>query len=565
VRALLASLVLAAVIATGAPSAQAAERIHYVAPVPGRVVDEWRPPAQRFGAGNVGIDLDARPGDPVRASAAGEVTFAGPIGGRSHVVILHPDGLRTTYAFLESATVGRGRQVAEGDVVGTASGPVHFGVRDGDRYLDPTALLANEVEVHLVPERDRRPLSERDERSAVVRFVSGIWRGGAAAAGWVAGEAADVVGLAWLASEQAARFGWDYVQTELQRIGRIAVLLEYYTSLPAEWLAVLGRMAEYRKAQSGCTPRGDAPAKPVGRRIAVLVGGFGSSSDEASIADLDTGALGYADGDVARFSYRGGQVAGGRGMRGIARSDYDEADANADLRTSARRLRELLEDIRIAHPGVPVDVIGHSQGGVVARAALAGAEANDPRLASVASLITIGAPHHGADLATGAQWLGTSTSGTLSLAGAEAGFGLDADATAIGQLAETSSFIRELNAAHVPPGIRFTSIASSGDLLVPAVHSAVGEAVDVLVPDPPGLGVHLGLPGTDAVEREVALALAGMGPTCRRITGAFLQSLGASVVEDALGGGLGGVAHWVDARLRTKPALDVAGTEPVPR
>jgi len=56
----------------------------------------------------------------VRAAADGEVTFAGQVGGSHHVVVLHADGLRTSYSFLDTVAVHRGDHVVQGDVVGTS-------------------------------------------------------------------------------------------------------------------------------------------------------------------------------------------------------------------------------------------------------------------------------------------------------------------------------------------------------------------------------------------------------------------------------------------------------------
>lgn len=126
----------------------------YRPPVPGPVIDPFRPPATPWGPGNRGLDLAARPGEAVRAAAGGTVTFAGQVGGVLYVVVLHPDGVRTTYGRLATVTVGAGETVRSGDTVGTAAGPVHFGARLGDRYLDPALLLGpHRIVAVLVPGR----------------------------------------------------------------------------------------------------------------------------------------------------------------------------------------------------------------------------------------------------------------------------------------------------------------------------------------------------------------------------------------------------------------------------
>ncbi|MEZ0163887.1 murein hydrolase activator EnvC [Kineococcus sp. LSe6-4] len=102
----------------------------------------------RYDAGHRGVDLAAAGGTPVVAVAAGQVTFAGPVAGRGVVVVAHPDGLRTTYEPVE-AGVRAGQPVAAGALLGTVAAQpahcpaacLHLGVRRGETYLDPLALL----------------------------------------------------------------------------------------------------------------------------------------------------------------------------------------------------------------------------------------------------------------------------------------------------------------------------------------------------------------------------------------------------------------------------------------
>src|SRR5256885_5106247 len=122
----------------------------WLAPVDGPVVRAFQAPAFAYGPGHRGIDFAAPPGTPVRASGDGVVAFAGSVAGSLHVVVAHDGNLRTTYAFLAGIGVRAGDRVARGQVVGTAgsTGPehdaegLHFGVRLGDRYVDPQRLFA---------------------------------------------------------------------------------------------------------------------------------------------------------------------------------------------------------------------------------------------------------------------------------------------------------------------------------------------------------------------------------------------------------------------------------------
>ncbi len=96
-----------------------------------------------------GIDIGAPAGTPVRAPAAGSVSFAGtvPTGGKT-ITIRTADGYAVTLQHLGSYSVSTGGDVAEGAAiasVGEAADPfVYLGVRragEEDGYVDPLGLL----------------------------------------------------------------------------------------------------------------------------------------------------------------------------------------------------------------------------------------------------------------------------------------------------------------------------------------------------------------------------------------------------------------------------------------
>jgi murein DD-endopeptidase MepM/ murein hydrolase activator NlpD len=127
--------------------------VTYGPPVDAPVLDPFRPPATPFGPGNRGLEYDSAPGSPVRAAAAGEVTFAGAVARRRYVTLLHADGVRTTYGPLAAIRPGIGDTVAAGSIVGTTTGPLLWTARIGDAYVDPAVLLAasGHDRVRLVP------------------------------------------------------------------------------------------------------------------------------------------------------------------------------------------------------------------------------------------------------------------------------------------------------------------------------------------------------------------------------------------------------------------------------
>nr|WP_258314886.1 M23 family metallopeptidase [Streptomyces sp. Act143] len=113
------------------------------------VLRAFEPPPTAYARGHRGVDLAAPAGTPVRAVAAGRVSFAGRVAGKGVVSIdLTGTDLRTTYEPVR-ATVRKGAEVTPGEVVGTVEPTgshctamcVHWGLRRGDLYLDPLSLL----------------------------------------------------------------------------------------------------------------------------------------------------------------------------------------------------------------------------------------------------------------------------------------------------------------------------------------------------------------------------------------------------------------------------------------
>ncbi|AGP31018.1 M23 family metallopeptidase [Corynebacterium terpenotabidum] len=130
-------------------------------PVAGVVVSPADIPDKNWLPGHRGADLDAAPGDPVRASAAGTVRFAGSVAGTPTVSVDHGNGLRTTYEPVLTL-VRTGDLVGQGQIIGTLADTttlpetarretgLHWGAvlgsdggdsSDGERYIDPMTLL----------------------------------------------------------------------------------------------------------------------------------------------------------------------------------------------------------------------------------------------------------------------------------------------------------------------------------------------------------------------------------------------------------------------------------------
>jgi hypothetical protein len=538
-RALAACAVALVLVATAAPHrVAAAPPPTYVPPVDAPVADPFRPPDEPYGAGNRGLEYATPAGTEVRAAAAGVVTFAGLVAGTRHVTVRHPDGLRTTYSFLDLVDVVVGQQIRQGDIVGTTVGHLHLGARLGDAYLDPARLFdAVPDRAHLVPFDEPPGPGPSGERSAIRQLVGGVGRLATRLAGRVVDQALEGSGAtaAWLRAESG-----QLVRTAAHYLGRTSPGL-------AQLNLVLRGLEMWSRARASshrpCTAAGEPVPPPAERRAAILVAGLGSTSDSAAIDDLDTAPLGYDVPDVVRFSYAGGRTPDpSDAFTSIEATAYDPGATQGDLPGAGNRLADLVEAVAARAPGTPVDVYAHSQGGVVTRLALIelerrhGAAWIEERLGLVA---TLGTPHGGADLATAAYAAGSTRAGSLALDGLAAalGLGLDDDAPAVGQLAETSDLVAALRASPLPAGVDVVSIAARGDLVVPVPRTAAPGAVQVVVPVS-GVTAHDRLPGSPEAARELALALAGQPPGCRPFRSALVDQAvgeGISWAEDAAG------------------------------
>lgn len=154
-------------------------------PVPGvpEIVTPYAPPAERWNPGHRGVDVAAAAGSDILATAAGIVSFVGPVAGRNVLVIDH-GGVRTTYEPV-TATVPRGTRVRAGQVVGrldaghdcgrTGVTCVHIGLRQGDDYLEPVFVIGAENRVRLLPAGASAGIEQRaQERAAAAMAAAAV-------------------------------------------------------------------------------------------------------------------------------------------------------------------------------------------------------------------------------------------------------------------------------------------------------------------------------------------------------------------------------------------------------
>ena len=151
-------LVVVALLLWCAIDASVDARTCWRAPVAAPIADPFREPLCRWCPGNRGIEYATDPGDTVTAVASGTVTYSGTIAGRTYIVVAHADGKRATYGNLADRLHSRGDVVAVGAVVGHSAGALHFGLRDGDRYIDPAPFIGRMEGVpRLVPSDGSTP------------------------------------------------------------------------------------------------------------------------------------------------------------------------------------------------------------------------------------------------------------------------------------------------------------------------------------------------------------------------------------------------------------------------
>lgn len=128
----------------------------FISPVQGDIVVDYLDSYRHKSTGkrhlHRGIDIGARKGQVVVASADGTVSFVGrtPAGGGATISIVHARGVKTTYLNLERVKVVQGQKVSQGQEIGRigenkdASSDqthLHFGMIINGRYVDPKLFL----------------------------------------------------------------------------------------------------------------------------------------------------------------------------------------------------------------------------------------------------------------------------------------------------------------------------------------------------------------------------------------------------------------------------------------
>jgi murein DD-endopeptidase MepM/ murein hydrolase activator NlpD len=152
------AIAIASLVSVVVPSGPAFASGSWTWPVIGPVIRGFDPPDSPFGSGHRGIDIAAPVGTVVVAPAAGQVSFAGNVGGHLFVTVDHGGGLLSTCSYLSAILVRKGDVVVAGQPLGlSGSGhpgdvipSLHFGVRLNGEYVDPLDYLAPMSVVDLI-------------------------------------------------------------------------------------------------------------------------------------------------------------------------------------------------------------------------------------------------------------------------------------------------------------------------------------------------------------------------------------------------------------------------------
>jgi hypothetical protein len=503
-------------------------------PVAGGVARAFEPPRSRYGPGHLGVDFLAAPGTPVGAAGPGEVSFAGTVGGSLHVVVAHAGGLRTSYSFLAGVAVRRGQTVRAGTTLGTSGGTganhgrdvVHFGLRSGDTYVDPM-LLFGAVDlarvVHLAPTAEPFGYSVAEERRGL---LAGLQGGVSRVAGYAAAALDGALDLApevedalVAALTPAAELGELLADRSTERLRRTLAGLPPTTALGLAIAAGLV-LRTYWHERRDCDP--DAPPADgsggSGHR-ALLVAGIDSRLEAGSRSlDLPVERLGYRTDEVASFSYA---ADGG---------PYEREDTYAPLLVSSQRLGAQLRDAQRRHPGREVDLIAHSQGGVVVLAFLKLVyDPGDPSYPPLGRVVTLSSPLAGAPLATLAGAIRELP--VVGEAGADAVDALpdavplpELDSPAVVDLAEQSTLMDRLAAAPLPESVQLTTIGSLFDYVVPADRATAEGARHVIV-DAGAIDPHGAVLVDDDALRVVRAAIESRPVPCPSLRDVVRSSL----------------------------------------
>ncbi len=123
----------------------------FIWPLRGEIVSRFG--KKQGGQVNDGINIKAREGEPIRASADGIVVYSDDeISGYGNMVIIqHPGGYLTAYAHASELVVKKGDDVVKGQLIGFVgktgnvnTAQLHYSIRQNKRAVDPESVLVSD-------------------------------------------------------------------------------------------------------------------------------------------------------------------------------------------------------------------------------------------------------------------------------------------------------------------------------------------------------------------------------------------------------------------------------------
>lgn len=543
----------------------------FLPPVRGPAIQRFVAPANRFAAGHRGIDFGVPAATEVRAAGEGRVVFAGPVAlDGLFVTVSHGQGLQTTYSFLSERTVTAGDRLMRGQILGRSGNghpgegipSLHFGVRVRGEYVDPEAFLVDApTAIALVPFHETPEASPDNSRRVTRSRPARSSR-----------ENARSVDRAF------ARLGGVIARTlgrlrQLTTTGRQSNIGEGPASNPAHRSPTLaaGQIPD-RTVETGvgCTDaagtlaphiptpeqlrRGAKAPRAPNENLVIALAGVGSSTSRdvggqvrahAALYEADLSTLGFSPSSIFYFSYRGIERRPGAGPYRF-HAPYSKKDTLLPIQLAARKLDRQIQEIHRLYPDRKVDLVAHSQGGLVAQYFLERLYHPEQGKAIVDHFVSIATPHRGSDLAQLHRVLSRTGKGRIALTT------LDRIAVFIGlppptslpvsQMAEGSRFLRQLALEWRPSRVKTTTIAATFDLVVPGprtrLEGATHYTADLPFPtSASSLWAHSHLLQTKSAKQILYNALADIPSQCTRFRNFLAAAWGhvwSGVVEGAL-------------------------------
>ena len=302
---------------------------------------------------------------------------------------------------------------------------------------------------------------------------------------------------------------------------------------------------------------------PPNDNILVAVAGIGSSTSEgpdgikasASVYEGDWEQMGYKKGSVYHFSYKGIENRASNDEYAL-HAAYPKEETYKSIVLSARLLDRQIREIHRRYPDKKIDIVAHSQGGLVAQEYITRLYSPKSEIGlDISHFVSISTPHQGADAAQLNARLSDNDAGRQALAKLEAvsqkmGWPPPSSQSAR-EMAEGSPFIRRLDADWDPTKVPTTTIGASYDLIVTAQHTRLKAASHYTSQIDPQMGLpvptlesHGKIVNSMATKQIIYNTLADTPSACtgfRDFKADFISGETISRVED----GLASTLDWV--------------------